>query len=518
MFIEKQKNDKGLETAKKHFQLGLTALSESQFSQAEKELRISNQVAPNRVSTLTNLSATLIHLGKFPESIEFSSQILEIEPCNLEALLNLGICKINLNEPQSAIIYFDKAIAIDPLFGSAWINKANLLLKQELLNDSAYCFNQAIKVNAKSEEALIGLGNLQNELKKYDQGIKYFYDVLTINPKNIRAKWNLALSLLRLGKYKEGWKLYESRWDLPSMQKNKISINAPLWLGQESLANKRILIHAEQGFGDTIQFSRYLNVLETTAVGEIIFEVPSQLTSIMQSISRSIDVVEAIPNSRLNSYKNIDFYCPIMSLPLALWNTTQNIPEHIPYLRSDPEKNFFWKEQLNLITASKKNPKVDCRPIRIGIAWVGSGHYSGEKSHKRDIPFQMIRNLIEKISPIVENIEFHSVQPIKVENQVLSTTNFFSHDNLIQDFSDTASLLCNLDLIISVDTAVAHLSGALGKRTLLLLADPPDYLAGLDEMKTPWYPNTKLIRQSIRNCWDKPLTEVANFLIKEFHS
>jgi hypothetical protein len=301
------------------------------------------------------------------------------------------------------------------------------------------------------------------------------------------------------------------------MQKNKISINAPLWLGQESLANKRILIHAEQGFGDTIQFSRYLNVLETTAVGEIIFEVPSQLTSIMQSISRSIDVVEAIPNSRLNSYKNIDFYCSIMSLPLALWNITQSIPKNIPYLRSDPKKTFFWKEQLNTITAGKTNPKIDRRPIRIGIVWNGSGHYSGEKSHKRDIQFPMVRNLIEKISPIIENIEFHSVQPTKPENQFLSTTNFFSHHNLIRDFSDTASLLDNLDLIISVDTAVAHLSGALGKRTLLLLPDPPDYLAGLDGIKTPWYPNTKLIRQSIRNSWDEPLAEVAKLLIKEFH-
>lgn len=487
-----------LEVAKHHFEAALTALEENNDAQAEIELRKALQCAPTRPSILVNLSAVLIRQRKWSDAKEICAELLAVEPKSVEGIINLGICEQNINDLDSALDHFNQALAINPNSSSAWVNKGNILLEKELFADARRCFEAALKLGQHLEESHIGLANLHNELKEYSLGLEHLSVALSINPQNYQAQWNKALSLLRLGQYEEGWKLYESRWHVSGMAEHARHQNIPLWLGGESLAGKTILIHAEQGFGDAIQMSRYLPLLAKENGAKVIFEVPPALVELMNSLGPEITVI----NSNLSLQKQIqdapEFQCPVMSLPLALRTTPDTIPSHTPYLFANPEKRLFWENKLNQAST------ID-RPFRVGITWCGSGHYAGKQNSKRDIPFEEICSLVNSMQ--AHPIEFHAIQ--KDLNDALSPKcpkKLFLYPYLLSNFADTASLIAELDLIISIDTAVGHLAGALGKKTCLLLPDPPDFMSMTEAQISPWYPNTELIRQEERGIW--PLDKI----------
>lgn len=496
-----------LEKAKIHFQAGLEAIGNGNFVQAENELCLANELAPARPSILTNLSATLIHQHQWSKAIDLCHQLLEVEPGNLDALTNLGVCRLNTGDASGALAYFDQALKIDPSFAPAWVNKGNVLLEQELFDPALDCFNQALKLNPQSEEAFVGLGNLHNERKAYTQGIDCFTKALAINPHNVQAQWNKALSLLRMGDFIKGWELYESRWQIGGMREHQKQFHVPLWLGKESLENKTILIHAEQGYGDTIQFCRYIPLLESMGA-RVILVTPKSLTTLMKSLSQSVTVIEDSETALSLLPVQIDFYCPIMSLALAFKTTLDTIPNHTPYLFADEAKRKHWQANLE---SNRASAELEGKTLRVGIAWAGSGHYAGKKNGKRDIPPHEIASLINSLSN--KAIEFHSLQIEKSRNDALSklvTGNFKVHDQEIRDFSDTAALMTELDLIISIDSASAHLAGALNCPTILLIPDPPDFMALIERSDSPWYPSTKIIRQKLRGSWpiEKIVTEI----------
>lgn len=502
-----------LEKAKIHFQAGLEAIGNGNFVQAENELCLANELAPARPSILTNLSATLIHQHQWSKAIDLCHQLLEVEPGNLDALTNLGVCRLNTGDASGALAYFDQALKIDPSFASAWVNKGNVLLEQELFDPALDCFNQALKLNPQSEEALVGLGNLHNEHKDYRQGIECFTRALAINPRNAQAQWNKALSLLRMGDFIKGWELYESRWQIAGMREHQKQFHVPLWLGKESLENKTILIHAEQGYGDTIQFCRYIPLLESMGA-RVILMAPKSLAPLMKSLSQSLTVIEDSPTALSLSSIQVDFYCPIMSLALAFKTTLDTIPNHTPYLFVDEAKRKYWRANLH---GNRTKAELERKPLRVGIAWAGSGHYAGKKNGKRDVSPQEVASLINSLSN--EAIEFHSLQIEKSQNAELLkavTGNLITHDQEIHDFSDTAALMAELDLIVSIDSASAHLAGALNCPTLLLIPDPPDFMALTDRDTSPWYPNTKILRQVNRGDWSQPLAKTKELILSAY--
>ena len=502
-----------LENAKNHFQMGVNALSKENFFQAEKELRLANQLAPNRPSILTNLSTTLIRQQRWSEAIEFCNQLLEFEPNNSDGLLNLGVCKLHNNECTEALHYFERVIQIDPTLGSAWVNKGNLLLEEGMLEEAAKCFNKTLDLGTHDEEALIGLGNLHNELEEYKQGIECFSKVLEINPNNAQAKWNKAISLLRVGDFKEGWKLYESRWDISGMREYKKNLGSPLWLGKEPLNGKTILIVAEQGYGDTIQFCRYIPKLESMGA-KVVMAVPNSLIDLMQTISSSVTIV---PDENLfleSLLGDIDFFCPIMSLALAFETTLKSIPNHLPYLFVDEKRRNYWHKKMRELRINFETVRD---PFRVGISWTGSGHYAGRKNPKRDIPPKEFANLINGLRE--KRIEFHSLQIEEHINDVLLKMvagNLIKHDQDLKNFSDTAALMMELDLIVSIDTATAHLAGALNRPTLLLIPRPPDFMALTEGNHSPWYPNTTVLRQQERKKWCAPLSQVKDLILSKY--
>ena len=487
-----------LKKAKYFFELGLHCLEQGDPESAEEKFNQALLLAPDRPSILINLSATLIQLGKWDECEKICRKILDLDDNSYDGLINLGACLSHKDQTSEALKLLDKGIKLYPLSEKAWINKGNILQELSQFNAAATCFNQALQLNPLAEEALIGRGNTHNELKEYQVALKNFDAALEINPLNAQAKWNKSLSLLRLGNFDEGWRLYESRWQIPGIREHQRHFSAPLWLGNESLHNKTILIHAEQGYGDTIQFCRYIPMIESMGAN-VLLSTPKSLASLMTTLSPTVHIIEDNNIEIETLCKKIDFHCPIMSLALAFNTTLETIPLETPYLSVDQHKSNVWLNTLEKLSPENKGVK---KPYRVGITWNGSGHYAGTRNSKRDIPINQIVDLINYFQD--ENIEFHSLQTEKGKNAEISPLikgKFFSHDSQLNNFSDTAALMSHLELIVSVDTAVAHLAGALKLPTLLLLSDPPDFMSLTKCEISPWYTTSTIIRQIKRGDW-----------------
>jgi len=482
-----------LELARHHFELALIALNQNNDGQAEIELRNALQHSPSRPSILANLSAVLIRQQKWIEAKKICANLLEVESNSVEGFINLGICEQHTDNLEVALRHFNHALEIDSKSVSALVNKGNILLEEELFEEARACFEGALRLEPNSGEGHIGLGNLHNELKDYEQGLEHFSKALSINPNNFQAQWNKSLSLLRLGDYREGWKLYESRWQISGMAEHAKHQDIPLWLGDSPLAGKTILIYAEQGFGDAIQMSRYLPILANQMGARVIFEVSPGLMELMETLDPKIQIISSqIPlHQQINTQP--DFRCPIMSLPLAFETTLQSIPRKVPYLYADKEKRELWRKRLAGLSAIDK-------PFRVGITWSGSGHYAGKKNIKRDIPFDQVKSLISTLEP--NSIEFHAIQKeLPIECLLSHPKNLFFHAKQLDNFAESAALIAELDLIVSIDTAVGHLAGAIGRETLLLIPDPPDFMAMTNINFSPWYPSLTLIRQEQRGVW-----------------
>jgi tetratricopeptide (TPR) repeat protein len=493
--------------ARFYFEQGLKLITKNEFANAEAQLRMAYEILPTRPSILINLSSVLIELNRHDEAIFLCLKVISNDENNIEALLNLGICYANKGDKQAALEFFDKCLLIDKNNASAWCNKANLLQSLNHFDEALYCYSKALLYKPHFEEALIGRSNLFNSLKKYEQAIEDIDLAISINPRNKKAQWNKSLDLLRLGKFEEGWKLYEARWSIPGISESFIQLPAHLWLGKESLINKNILIYAEQGFGDTIQFCRYLPILESQYSAKVIFAVPPTLIKLMQTLSPTIDVIDITSLQQKKFHQKIDFYTPIMSLPLAFGTTLQSIPNNTPYLGITSSQKDLWKTKL-LNNATKFAGLGQPNQVNVGISWFGSGKYAAEKNKKRDIP-------LEEITPLFEanfnlNVCFHILQPAldeKIKSQINEIKNLCFYENQIRDFSDTAGLINALDFVISVDTAVAHLAGALSKKSIVMLPDPPDFMSLTVGNSSPWYPESMyLLRQKIAGNW--PIAEL----------
>jgi len=486
--------DNLFEKAKEYFQAGLNYSNQGDYESAKLALIEAYKMMPERPSILANLSATLIHLREWEKAKSICRELLNITPTDSIGWLNLGVCAAHTEQASFAIECFEKCLQIDSSSIAALANMGNAYQDIEEYEAADSCYKKCLVLDNNYQEALIGKANLENEFKRYESALEYFDAVLQQNPKNHIACLNKALSLLRLGRFQEGWPLYESRWETLGLIEYKKKFHAPLWIGKESILGKTIYIHAEQGLGDTIQFSRYLPLLEKEKGAKVIFGAPKSLMPLMKSLSPTIKVVDQ-KNFSEKYHDKIDFHCPIMSLPLAFGTELNTIPISTAYLEIDPSKKEIWSKKLD---SSKSKPT----PLKIGITWRGSGKYASKVSEKRNIPFALISELVAEFRS--DAIEFHAIQTEFGSDTAFKAPSLEGlniHTNDLIDFSDTAALISQLDLVISVDTACAHLAGALGVPTVLLIPDPPDFMSLTKCDQSPWYPNTSLLKQKKREDW-----------------
>lgn len=499
--------------AKSYFESGLAQLEANDFLNAELNFKQANSLFPNRSSILINYSATLIGLEKWTEGEMICGQLLAIDPDNLEANINIGICLVHKNLPETAIKYFDKALALNSSYLPALINKANAL--QDIFNpeEALLYYQKALLLSPKSEEVLIGIGNIQIHFKLYDLALQSLNTALEINPNNPQALCNKGMLLIRLGQYSEGWKLYESRWNIPGGLKNYPKLKIPACTNVNQLNNRTIAVFAEQGFGDSIQFCRFLfSLLECCVNVKILFLAPQSLTSLLSSLHANIKIL-ANDQSSIEYINNCaDYFLPLLSLPSILNISNSSIQVSTPYLHPSRNKQLTWNAQVNVGNTS-------AHPFRVGISWSGSGRYASQLNTRRDLPFDEVQRLLSAFDN--HNLQFHCLHK-EFRNGELELLkhnhNVYLHSHHLKTFEDTAALMCTMDLIISIDTSIAHLAGALNLRHLLLLPDPPDFLSPMTGDTTPWYPSTKIIRQTKPNHWDLVIQECIDFITGELNN
>ena len=499
--------------------------------QLEKELEKTNLVIHSDPKSSYNYclrGVILYKLKRFEEAIKSYDQAIKIEPAFFEAYSNRGVALKTLGKLNEALIDYDKAIAINVNYAEAYSNKSVALCKMNMHAQALTCCEKAIELKPdyggafyNRGIALQGLQRMQEALESYkkavaiepnnaaaycDMGvvmhalgnieaaISHYDQALAIDDTFSRAYWNKANSMLLLGNYKNGLPLYEWRW-VPELTTSTIrNFPQPLWLGLDDLKGKTILLHCEQGAGDSIQCIRYAKWVGDLAA-KVIVEAPKSLVRMFIGVEGVDEIVEA--GKQLPDF---DFHCPLMSLPLAFKSTPNDIPNKVPYLMKDVSLEQRWKTRLG-----EKTKK------RVGLAWSGSRTHGND--HQRSIAFASFVKCLPK------DFEYISLQKEVREEDVasLEESQVRCFENDISDFADTAALCALMDLVITVDTSVAHLAGALGKETWVLLPLVPDWRWMLARDDTPWYPTVKLFRQNEQKNWDSVLGQIFESL-SAFHS
>lgn len=479
--------------------LGIIKASQASYKEAADFLGKAARLNPDDASIQYNLAKALADSGSHKESITHHKKAVELAPNNHEAWLNYGKTISNLHLYEEALHIYDKAILISPNYAEAWTNRGNTLHELRQHDQAIKSFEKAISINANFADAFYNLGITQQEIHCLDEAILSFKKAISLNYNSASAHWNLALCYLIKGNLEDGFVEYESRWNRGEIGNSieKRSFDKPLWLGVESLQDKTILLYGEQGLGDFIQFCRYVKLVSNQGA-RIILEAPDSLAGLLnglEGISQLVIKGEELPP--------FDYQCPLLSLPLAFKTNINNIPSAEGYINLNipPNKLIEWKTRLG--------PKV--RP-RIGLVWSGSSQHKNDSNRSL-----LLSNILAYLPQHLEYVnlqkEIRDVDKLTLE----SNPQILSFAGNLNNFVDTAALLDCLDLVISVDTSVAHLSGALGKKTWVLLPYSPDWRWLLDRVDSPWYSSMKLYRQSIAGDWNGPLEKIKEDLLSLIH-
>jgi len=500
--------------------LGVIAHQRQNHAAAIELLNRAIQQNPRSALAHLNRGNTVKAMGDTQRAIVDFEKAIAIHPGYAEAYVNLGIARQECRQPDEALVCYRKAINLKPDFAEAYFAMANALqdygqtdaaivslqeatrlrpdfaaaycnlgnLFKELgrLDDAVAAYEESIRAQPDFAVAYCNLGNTQKEKQQFESAVASYIRATTLSPDFAEAHWNRSLVHLLVGEFEAAWPLFEWRW---KAKKNNISLpdfRRPLWLGEPALSGKTILICWEQGFGDTIQFCRYVPLVQALGA-KVLLVVPPSLVPLLTTLNGVEQVLG--PDEAVSDF---DFYCPLMSLPLAFHTTLNTIPAPSAYLHADANRTQFWKAKL---------PQSDRK--RIGIAWSGSA-----TNKSRSVP------LSELIGHLPKHLDYVCLQKdvTDMERVILAEQRVYCFDEDIADFSDTAALCGQMDLVISIDTSAAHLAGAIGKPTWVLLPHLPDWRWLLDRSDSPWYPSMRLYRQEEAGVWDTVLQTVTREL------
>lgn len=475
--------------------LQLLATIYSQVNQHEVSLLIFDkalQVNKTDAALFNNRGNALKELKRFHDALSSYNEALSIKPDYAEALNNRGNALKELKRLNDALSSYNEAIRIKPDYAEALNNRGVALKELELFDDALASYDQALRIKPDYAEALYNRGNAFHELKRFNDALSSYDEALRINPNYAEATFNKSVLLILTGDYLDGWMLYEARLELEKKEtKEKYPRFSQLaWRGKENIQGKKILICGEQGLGDSIQFVRYLEKIHLLGA-EIILEVPETLVNLVDTIKTPITVIQ-----KGHKLPEFDAHCPLLSLPYVFKTTVDTIPSVVPYLYADRQRVSEWNSRLGVKTRK-----------RIGLVWSGAAGHKND--HNRSIPVEIFEDLLKL------PIEWHSLQKeYRTDDKVFldSHPEVKQHQDELGDFTDTAALIECMDAVVSVDTSVAHLAGALGKTTWVLLPFMPDYRWMLDREDCPWYPTAKLIRQDDERDWNKVILELSTRL------
>ncbi|MGE0372020.1 MAG: tetratricopeptide repeat protein [Gammaproteobacteria bacterium] len=444
---------------------------------------------PDYVEACINRGNVLRELGRLQEALASYERALELNPAYGEVLLNRGIVLNALNRHEEALASLDRALALDPDHVDALYNRGIALRHLNRLPESQLAFDRALELRPDYTEVFIDRSVLMMHLRRFEEAYADTARARALDPEYPEAHFCEAIFRLVSADFARGWEEYEWRWKVKESGAIR-TFEQPLWLGNENLSGKTILLHAEQGFGDTLQFCRYVPLVAGLGA-RVILEVQAPLVSLLARLPGVAQVIAAG-----DPPPAADFHCPLMSLPLAFRTDHRTIPAAIPYLRSDPARTAAWRSRLDRSGT-----------VRTGLAW--SGRPAFRNDYNRSIrPTEFIPLLAVDAT----FVSLHQELRDRDRELLASCPQIRHYGAELNDFDDTAALIESLDLVISVDTSVAHLAGALGKPTWILLPYTPDWRWLLDREDSPWYPGARLFRQPRPGDWDSVIQRVAGEL------
>jgi tetratricopeptide (TPR) repeat protein len=456
--------------------------------EAIEEYRRTIELKPSLAEPYNNLGNALFASGKIDEAIAACREAIARKADYPEAHFNLGVALQARNEMTAAVASLKRAIALRGDFADAYYNLGNVLHDCDELEPAIEAYRKAIELKSDFAECWSNLGIALRDAGRLEESDAAYLRALEIKPDYAPVHWNLGLNYLLEGKLDAGWQENEWRWKCAGFPSPKRRFREPMWKG-EALGGRTILLHAEQGFGDTIQFARYVPLVEARG-GHVILQCQKELALLFQS---SFKGVETIPMEQTAS--GFDFHCPLMSLPLVFETRLETIPAEQAYLAAEGAAVDRWRARHS-----------EMRGIRVGLAWAGS------PTHKRDRQRSIV---MERLLPLaaVKGVHFFSLQKgVDIDRSCFSKFGIIDVADELKDFAQTAAVMANLDLVISVDTAVAHLAGALGKNVWTLLPWVPDWRWLLGRDDSPWYPTMRLFRQTQRGDWGIPIERAAQAL------
>ncbi len=443
-------------------------------------------LAPDDQDTLHQHANVLLSLGRHEEALAELREVIRRAPQHAEAHLNCGIAHAGLGALPEALAAFDTALALAPGHPLAHYNRSLALHDLGDYAAALEAVEPALAALPDHAGAWLQRGRVLTALNRLEEAIASYNKAGALRRNDPDAEYGEAMARLRLGDYRRGFEKYEARWRRTGMPAPK-GRGRPLWLGEYPLARKTVLLHAEQGLGDTIQFVRYVPLLAATGA-RVVLEVQSELTGLMARLDGATAII-----ARGAAPPPFDVHCPLGSLPLALRTEPDTVPANIPYLAADDAALGKWSARLAALP----------RP-RIAVAWSGNPAHFNDRN--RSLAFAQLAPLFGTAARFISiQREVRSADAPLLAAEARLTALGAELD----DFTDTAAVIALSDLVISADTAVAHLAGAMGRPLWVLIPFAPDWRWTLDAESSPWYPTARLFRQSAIGDWNGVIARVA---------
>jgi len=445
---------------------------------------------PGCIEAHNGLGLALNHLGRFDEAMSACRHAITVRPDFADAHLNLGDALQGKGELEEAVAAYRRAIALRPDLYEAYSNLGIALRDLGQLDEAMAACRQAVALKPDLPDAHCNIGIVLHDQGQLDQAIAAYRRSIALNPNSPDAHFSLALALLAQGDFRQGWEEHEWRWESKRLGPRR-DFAQPQWDGLP-LAGRTLLLHAEQGLGDTLQFIRYLP-LAARCGGRVIVECQSELLRLLRTMAPDCEVV-----GRGQALPPFDVHCPLLSLPKVFGTTLGDVPNAVPYLGPDAVDAGIWRQLLD----------GPAQALKVGLVWAGSPGHKNDRNRSMNLT---------TLAPLgkVPGIQFFSLQkgePAAQARAMPAGLELIDWTHELKDFADTAALIANLDLVIAVDTAVAHLAGAMGKPVWVLLPFVPDWRWMQKREDSPWYPTMRLFRQPSLGDWDSLIERVAGEL------
>jgi tetratricopeptide (TPR) repeat protein len=474
--------------AKAHHNLGVALAELRKFDEAAASLNEALRLNPDYAEAYYNLGNILGEQRKHREAVENYKRAIALNPDYVDALNNLGLALKEMGRFGEAVVVLRQAARLRPSQKETWNNLGLALVELHRFEEAEKCYHEGLALDPRFVDAHTNLGSMYKDQERAEEALGAYQQALWLEPQNASAHWNRSLALLQVGDYEEGWREYQWRWKRKGSKVR--SFSQPVWDGTPC-PDATILLHMEQGLGDMIQFIRYARLVRPHC-GRVVVECPRFLVPLFSSAA-GIDQLVA----EGDSLPAFDFYAPLLDLPCVMGTRLNTIPAEVPYLHIQAELIEGWCQRLAGFGTG----------FKVGLAWQGNVHHGWDRS--RSVKLNQFAALGR-----VDGVHFYSLQKREGAQQAEScqfqVTDF--GEELDRDhgaFMDTAAIMKSLDLVITVDTAIVHLAGALGTPTWLALSTRTDWRWLRGRNDSPWYPTLRLYRQSSPAVWNDVFDRMA---------